>query len=688
MIKMSQIETSFFQLQGGLDQLTPAIEMPPGRCIDAQNYEPEISGGYRRIDGFEQFDGHSSPTAADYYMFPITKSGIIIVGDTLTGASSGATCKVLSLTSGVTGSLVVGRMVGTFTSIENVTNGGIVGTMSGAPTKNAATTLSNDADFALLAANDWRLFISVVPGSGIIRGVAVYNDIVYAFRDNAAGTAGAMYKSSAAGWVQVTFGTEIQFTGAVAQVSAGNTITGATSGATATVVVAMLRSGTWTASGAGTLIITPISGTFQTAEALQVATVTKVTSSSVATSIARAAGGKVETVNYNFTGSTATLKMYGADGVNLAFEFDGTNYIPIRTGMTTDTPAHVIGYKSYLILSFLGSVQLSGIGAPYSWTAILGAAEITTGETVTGFLPNGGNATSGSALSIFTSGKTFTLYGSSSANFNLVNTNFDLGYSAYTLQLIGNNSFGMTARGIQATARIQQFGDFEYLSISHLIQPLITSKRGLETCSTTLKTKNQYRVFFSDNTGIAVGITGDEVSALMPLNYGMPVRCMVTTSFSNGAERTFFGSDDGYIYEDNTGTSFNGSTIESWLRLPFNHEKSPRVRKRWRRAVLELVVSRYTELFTTYDLGYGNARVQPSAWQAASQLSGGGAYWDSLNFIWDQFVWDVDAVSAPSIRLTGTEKNISLLFYSNRAQDKSHTIQGITMHFTRQRNER
>ncbi|MGK7534763.1 hypothetical protein, partial [Salmonella enterica] len=72
------------------------------------------------------------------------------------------------------------------------------------------------------------------------------------------------------------------------------------------------------------------------------------------------------------------------DGVNKAFEFDGTNYIPIRTGMATDTPLHVIVHRFYLMLSFRGSVQVSAIGAPYSWTVVLGAAEIATGDDVTG----------------------------------------------------------------------------------------------------------------------------------------------------------------------------------------------------------------------------------------------------------------------------------------------------------------
>jgi hypothetical protein len=679
---MPENETEYFPLQGGLDLLTPSIRIAPGKCVDAMNYEPEISGGYRRIDGYERFDGRTSPTSAQYWVLPMNITGTIAVNNTLTGATSGATLKVLSI---VGSNIIGGRLSGTFVSGENITiSAVVVGSTTGAAVLGGAATADLDADYTLLAANDRRNDIGKVPGSGQIRGVWVYKDVVYAFRDNALGTGGDMYKSTTSGWVQISFGKEIQFSGATGQISDGASITGASSGATATVVRAMLRSGTWTASGTGTLILSGVTGTFTNGENIQVGGVTKVVAASGSTSITRAAGGRVECCNFNFTGSTATEKMYGADGVNLAFEFDGTNYIPIRTGMAADTPTHVIGYKNYLFLSFLGSVQFSGLGAPYSWTAVLGAGEIATGDTVTGFLPQGGDS-SGSSMAIYTKSKTYILYGTSASDFKLVSSNWDIGFSAYTMQMIGNGAFGVTARGVQQMITTLQYGDFDYSSVSHLLQPFMANRLGLECASTTLRTKNQYRMFFTDGTGLAVGLTGDKVSGILPLNLPAVVRCIVTTTLSTGAEVTYFGSDDGYIYQADTGTSFDGSSIEAWLRLAFNHTKSPRLRKRYRRAVLELTVANYSQVNVSYDLGYGSSQVQPSV-AVLSYLTGGGGYWDQ--FTWDQFNWDAQFILDPTIPLDGTEKNISLLFYSNRAQDKSHTLQGVTLVYTPRRLER
>ena len=681
-MKMPQVTQQYFQIKGGLDLLTPAIQLDPGRFFDAQNYELEISGGAKRIKGHERYDGRPSPAAASYWVMVIVHTGSIAVSATVTGGTSAATGKVLGIY-GTT--LVLGRVSGTFVSGEVLKIGGVGIATAGVANVNGATSASSHNDYQLLAANDLRTDILVVPGSGRIRGVFVYNDITYAFRDNAGATAGDMYQSSAGGWVKINFGSEIQFTGAIAQIFAGNTITGLTSGATALVVRPMLRSGTWAAAGAGTLIISTITGTWQNGETIQVAAVNKATTASLATSITRLVGGLVNTDIYNFTGSTATKRVYGADGVNLAFEFDGTNYIPIRTGMTADTPSYVRGHKNYLFLSFLGSLQFSGLGQPYAWTAVLGAGEIATGDPITGMLPMGGN-TAGSALVTYTAGKTYVLYGSSSANFQLTISTYDIGHSAFTMQPVGNNNFGLSNRGVQALLTTQNYGDFEYASVTHLVQPLMTTKRGLETCSTSSMTKNQYRLFFNDNTGIVIGLTGTEISGVMYLNYGKVVRCMTTATLSTGAEVTYFGSDDGYVYKDNTGTSFDGAAIESWVRLAYNHSKSPQVKKRYRRAMFEGVSSGYCSINITWDLDYADSDGLPSAMQVDQMLLGSGGFWDQ--FTWDQFTWDTKVVSNPVVQLDGTGKNISFLVYSNRAQDDSHTIQGMTLVFTPQRADR
>lgn len=673
-VKFPPVHQDFYPLGGGLDLVTPAIAINPGKAIDAQNFEPAVGGGYRRIDGYERFDGTASPTAASYWLVPCSLSASVAVGAQITGATSGATGYVLAVYPAY---LVCGRVSGAFGQSETLNvSGSAVGATTGAAAQNGALMPSDDADYALLAANDQRALIQAVPGSGPIRGVWVYSDTIYAFRDSADSTKGLMWKATGSGWVQITFQTELPFTSATAQINLGDIVTGGTSGATGTVIGALLRTGTWTSNGVGSLIIAGTTGTFSSGEAIKVGATQKATSSAASSAITRAPGGRVEFFNYNFTGSTNSTKMYGADGVNPAFEFDGTNYFPVRTGMASDKPSHVTCHRGYLFLSFLGSVQYSALGNPYAWTVVLGGGEISTGAPVSGFLPQTGSS-SGSSLAIFTTERTFILYGSSNSDFALVSSSFDLGFQPYTCQQVSNDAFGMTSRGIQALITTLNYGDFDYASVSHMVQPLVEKKRGTACASVTLRGKNQYRVFFTDGTALVVSLTGDKVSGLMPLNYGRPARCAVAATLSTSEEVCYFGSDDGFIYRDIMGTSQDGQPIEAWVRLPFNNAKSPRIRKRFRRSVLEVVAEGYAQMNVSYELGYGNPNVQPSAPSADQVLAGSGGYWDQ--FTWDQFNWDAQFISAPSISLDGTEKNISMLYYTRRAQDSAFTISGVTL---------
>ncbi|MBV8666741.1 MAG: hypothetical protein JO269_09675 [Burkholderiaceae bacterium] len=774
---MSDIKTEFFPFKGGLDLMTPPIALDPGKCFDAQNYEPVITGGYARIYGFERFDGHQSPSTASYWILPATISGTINIGDTVTGATSGATAKVLAIYVGVVGEvaqnyLVVGRLSGVFVSGENLTDSGVQAVTTGTAQQNGALLPLDDANYTLLAANDLRTSISAVPGSGSVRGVKYYNGNVYAFRDNIGATAALMYKATSTGWSQVNFGLEIKLTTLVKSATvtmttasptvvtdtahgmaagqpvqfsisaggtlptgiaanftyylvptitantfeiaatlggtpinvtgagsgtitctamgnniyAGNTITGVTSGATATVAASLLMTGSWTTNLVGTLVIASQTGTFQSGEILSVGNLLLATTASAAVQITRLPGGQMEFCNINFSGSATGYKMYGVDGVNPAFEFDGANYVPIHTGATVDTPAHVINFKEMLFLAQGGNLNVSSIANPYNYDANQSAGVIGVGDLITGFVPQGGTYVTGSTMAIFSTGHMFTLYGSSVANFNLITSIWDMGFSPFTMQTVSNDTYGWTSRGIQTVISTLTFGDFDYNSVSHEIQTLINKKQGLAISSTSLHQKNQYRVYFSDGTGLAVGLTGQTPNGIMPLNYGLNVRCICTDTNAAGQEVTYFGSDNGFVYQDNVGTSLDGNPIEAWLRLPFNHSKSPRVRKRYRRAVFEGYVNAYAQVNFSYDLGYGDPNVQPSAPVPDTSLGGASGYWDQ--FTWDQFTWDSQVVGTPQISLQGTEKNISFLLYSNYAQFQPHTFQGLTLIYSPQRLER
>lgn len=678
-------QSEYFPLGGGLNLTQPALSIKPGMSIDACNYTPAVTGGYERIEAFEAFDGRTKPSAANYYILTATVSASIAAGATITGATSGATGIVLLAAAAGATEIVFTKLTSNFQA-ENITVGGVVKAVAaGVQVANDEDNLATHCTYRNLAADKYRADIAVVPGSGRVRGVWLYNGKVYAFRNNAGDTACDMYVSGTGGWTQVALGTEVQFTaGNVTTPVDGETLT--QGGVTATVRRVMTRTGAWSGTAAGTFVITGLAGGHFAAGAATLSGTATVTLSGVETAIALAKDGRFEFVNYNFGGSSSTLRMYGCDGVNTAFEFDGTYFCPIRTGMATDKPTHICCHKKHLFLSFGPSIQHSGIGLPYSWTVLSGAQEIGIGDTITNLVSLPGVSASG-ALGIYSKNSTNVLYGNSSSDWDLQNYSSEAGALAYTAQVL-DFAYALDNAGIRQLVPSQTYGNFEMNTISELVKPWLDKRCNLVTASSIHRGKNQLRLYFSDGWGLAIAIGQNKKASIMPFDYGstLPVRCICSLEDTDGKERVFFGSDDGFVYESGVGTSFNGSNIEAWLRLAFWHSKTPRINKRYRRAAIEASIEEYTTLYFSHDCSYGSPDFPISAIQSQA-VTGNGFYWDA-DINWDDIVWDAQVVAQPEVELGGTGSNISLLFRSDNDQYKGHTIQGVLLTYMLRRLER
>lgn len=114
-------EAKFYALGGGLDVVTPAIAKTPGRVIASGNYEPNLKG-YRRIDGFERFDGNLKPSKSSYSIVTFS-TGISepAINDFVIGLTSGAEGFILDIVI-ESGSFVGGDAVGYFAISEETGN--------------------------------------------------------------------------------------------------------------------------------------------------------------------------------------------------------------------------------------------------------------------------------------------------------------------------------------------------------------------------------------------------------------------------------------------------------------------------------------------------------------------------------------------------------------------------------------
>ena len=61
MPETSQISPVAFNCEGGLVLNKSTFLMQPGEALELQNFEPDIGGGYRRINGFNKYINHIVP---------------------------------------------------------------------------------------------------------------------------------------------------------------------------------------------------------------------------------------------------------------------------------------------------------------------------------------------------------------------------------------------------------------------------------------------------------------------------------------------------------------------------------------------------------------------------------------------------------------------------------------------------
>lgn len=545
---------------------------------------------------------------------------------------------------------------------------------SGAAVLTGASTDALNSTYGQAAIEAARSRIGKPPGSGGIRGVWHYNGVTYAFRDDIEGLQCHMYESTSAGWARVSLGYHIRFKLGAVTFTEGLIVTGGTSGATATINKLALQTGTFGSGDAvGTLVLSNVLGSFQSGETLTDSSAGSATSTSAGLPTRLEPGGRFTFVTDNFGGHTSTRKMYGVDGVSHGFEYDGTIFVPIYTGMATDTPRHVIVHHKHLFYQFTGgSNQNSSIGFPYQWSAITGAAELTTGDDLVGYsnLP-------GEVMAIFSRGHIHILYGTSSANWRMNEQSADSGAIEWSVQDMGWPIM-LDDRGVIDMRATRDYGDFKSATLSALVQPIIDSKKALVTDSIRVRSKDQYRLFFSDNTCLLMGLSKGRSTGFFLLDLGLVVRCSCATEDSMGNEILFFGADDGNVYQMDLGTSFDGANISAYVRLPYYHFGAPRRRKRVKRAVLEVDATVNTSLNFLQSFDYGDPGASSPLDQAFTVVGGGGFWGEAL---WNEFVWDEQVIGVANAYLDGTGYNMSMVIRSNAIYEAIHTLQALTYYY-------
>jgi hypothetical protein len=207
-------------------------------------------------------------------------------------------------------------------------------------------------------------------------------------------------------------------------------------------------------------------------------------------------------VTADFYAVAGLNSIYGCNGVGRAFAYNTQFFYTIWTQPTAslDMARHIAYNQGSLAIGFLeGRVDLSVPGQPYNFSGELGASEWTIGDQLSGLSP-----LSGTILGIFGNKSIWGLSGSTSANFSLQVIAPKIGAIEYTVADMGTPVYA-NSYGIYVLQQTEQYGDYAGSPMSQDISPWLRPRliRSLTSnkeivCAWPVRTKNQYRVAFSD----------------------------------------------------------------------------------------------------------------------------------------------------------------------------------------------
>jgi hypothetical protein len=136
--------------------------------------------------------------------------------------------------------------------------------------------------------------------------------------------------------------------------------------------------------------------------------------------------------------------------------------------------------------------------------------------------------------------------------------------SGGSIQEIGGDLLFLSPDGVRTVAGTARIGDVELGSVSRQIQSLVSdiaSDSAFIITSGVLRSKSQYRLFYSKNTEsptIARGIIGTLTSNGFAWSETLGIQALgfVSGLDKDGVEQVYHGDKDGYIYNHLSGNSF------------------------------------------------------------------------------------------------------------------------------------
>ena len=493
----------------------------------------------------------------------------------------------------------------------------------------AATLVSTAADgtetWDDVAREARRAAILPIPGAGQARGLHIYGEALYAVRDTLNGSQKGLFKASATGWQQLA-GTSLNPGGDCRWVNA--------------------RFAKYPAAPIGDY--PPV--------------------------------------------TTNTVLMFMVDGVSQPHSWDGYTVrvidhadLPSNAGFSPAPvyPTHVGAYDNRLFLAFPGGhLFFSALGDPSDWSAVNGAGAIPVGGEITNLVNGPGNT----LLVILEDGQGIrvikSVYTDAAGDFGFTMEELSNKTGALpdtAARMLGDIVF-TTDRGPTTLQTSERFGDFKESMFAKKTQRTFLSRKERVTVGVVAREYNQYRLFFDDGTSLYYTFSGGRLKSAGILRFPHVVKRATEGKMPNNKTEMYFtaADEDGYVYKLDSGTSFNGAEIETFLVTSYYHYGTPNW-KHFSSLWFEITAANGMRFLVATDYDYRDTTMPRNDYDAQTVAGLGGIWGES---VWGEFIWGGAFIQRPIFYVAGYGTLMSVAIRTSDKYRAPHIIHNLTAYYT------
>mgnify|MGYP000748812992 FL=1 len=389
---------------------------------------------------------------------------------------------------------------------------------------------------------------------------------------------------------------------------------------------------------------------------------------------------KVRFLKYNWSGPKIIL----TDGINPAATYDGSNYIQVTDSNAPNSPKFSASFANHMFLAGDPTDNFNlYFSAPLSETDFLsanGAGVINVGFPIVAI------KAFRDQLYIFGTTNIKRLEGNNLANFTLKEVTDDLGCMASdSIIEVGGDLLFLSQDGLRPISGTAKIGDVNLETVSKDIQSIFTDlvfSVDLEKIdAVVIRQKTQFRIFLgaSDGQGVIGGFRQSPNG--LQFEYGQMLGIFTTCAASGYVDESEFvihGDSGGKVHRQEQGNDFDGEPIFSIFQTPFFHMQDPEQRKIFYTVATYLRSEGDNEIVMSVLFDYEDVdTLSPSNFTLVTQ--GAAAYFNEA--LYDSTaIFDGNPAPVRRTNISGSGKSAAIKYVTNDT-NASHSVQGIVITF-------